>query len=252
MTRPPGFQDLFSRDAAGYAKFRPRYPVALFDWLAGLPASRRLAWDCATGNGQAATLLAERFDWVVGSDASLAQLRAARCDPRVSYLASLAESSALVAGRVDLVTVAQALHWLDLPRFYAEVDRVVAPGAALAIWGYARLTASPKIESAIHRFHDETVGLYWPTERKLVEEGYRSFQIPIREIVAPPFAIEARLTLPALMGYLRTWSAVWNYLSAEGRDPVAALEPELAAVWGDPAVPQPIVWPLFVRAGRWR
>jgi methyltransferase family protein len=252
VTRAFGFQDLFSRDSAGYAKFRPRYPVALFDWLAGLPAARRIAWDCATGSGQAATLLAERFDLVVGSDASVAQLLVASRAPRVGYFASLAESSALAAGRVDLVTVAQALHWLELPRFYAEVDRVTAPGAALAIWGYATLTAAPRIQAAIRRFHDETVGPYWPTERKLVETGYRSFQIPIREVVAPRFAIEARLTLSALLGYLRTWSAVGNYLSAKGHDPVTALEPELAAAWGDPTVPQPIVWPLFVRAGRWR
>jgi methyltransferase family protein len=252
VTRPPGFQDLFSRDSAGYAKFRPRYPAALFDWLAGLPASRRLAWDCATGNGQAATLLAERFEQVVGSDASLAQLRAARRAPRVGYVASLAESSALAGGSVDLATIAQALHWLELPRFYAEVDRVAAPGAALAIWGYARLTAPPGIQATIRRFHEETLGPYWPIERKLVEEGYRSFQIPIREVVPPPFTIEARLNLPALLGYLRTWSAVGNYIRANGRDPVAELEPELAAAWGDPAVLQPIVWPLFVRAGRWR
>ena len=252
MSQPaPGFQDLFSRDSASYAKFRPRYPQELIAWVAGLPRARALAWDCATGNGQAAVLLAGYFGRVVATDASLRQLRAAPREPRVSYLAALAEAAPLPARQVDLITVAQALHWLDLSRFLAEVDRVAAPGAALAIWGYARLRAAPALDVLIDRFHDETVGPYWPAERKLVEEGYQSFRLPIDEVSPPRLAIEASLTLAELLGYLRTWSAVGKYQSVHGRDPVEALAPELAAGWG-PSVSRRVVWPLFVRAGRWR
>lgn len=252
MARPQGFQDHFSRDPAAYARYRPRYPEALFDWLARLPASRRLAWDCATGSGQAATMLATHFDHVVGSDASSAQLRAATRSPHVDYLASLAEASALCAGRVDLITVAQAVHWIDLPRFCAEVGRVAAPGAALAVWAYTRPRASPAIDTVIDRFHDETVGAFWPAERRLVEEGYRSLVIPMHDVDAPSFAIEAELTVPELLGYLRTWSAVGKYLSVHGRDPVVELAPELAACWGAPGTSRRVTWPLFVRAGRCR
>lgn len=248
----PRFQDLFSRDSAAYARFRPRYPAALIEWVVALPAARRLAWDCATGSGQAASLLAAHFQHVVGTDASRAQLRAATRAERVCYVAARAEATPIASRRVDLVTVAQALHWLDLPSFFAEIDRIAAPGAALAIWGYARLRASPAIDVVIDRFHDETVGPYWSSERKLVDEGYRSFQLPIGEIAAPPLAIETGLTLPELLGYLRTWSAVGKYQAVHGRDPVEALEPELAACWGDPAAIRRIAWPLFVRAGRWR
>jgi SAM-dependent methyltransferase len=247
----PGFQDLFSRDSASYAKFRPRYPRELIAWVAGLPRARALAWDCATGNGQAAALLAGYFAQVVGTDASLTQLRATGRESRVTYLAALAEATPLAARRVDLVTVAQALHWLDLPRFFAEIDRVAAPGAALAIWGYTRLRAAPVLDSLIDRFHDETVGPYWSTERKLVEEGYKSFQLPIAEVTPPSLTIEATLTLEELLGYLRTWSAVGKYQSMHGSDPVDALAPELAACWG-PTASRRVVWPLFVRAGRWR
>lgn len=197
-------------------------------------------------------MLAAHFDRVVGSDASGAQLRAAARARRVAYLVSLAESSALRSGRVDLITVAQALHWIDLARFYAEVDRVAAPGAALAIWGYARLRVSPAIDALLRRFHDETVGPYWSVERRLVEEEYRGFAIPIQEVTAPPFAIEAELTLADLLGYLRTWSAVGKYLSVNRKDPVEDLAPELAASWGAPATARRVVWPLFVRAGRWQ
>ena len=245
-----GFRDLFSRDSGSYARFRPRYPAALFDWIAALPASRRLAWDCATGNGQAARMLAPHFSRVVGTDASKAQLRAADRG-EVGYVASLAEASALASGEVDLVTVAQALHWFDLPRFFSEVDRVAAPGAALAVWGYGRPRVSPALDAVINRFHDQTVGPYWPTARKLVEDGYRSFQLPIDESVAPPSRIEADLTLPELLGYLRTWSAVGAYVAARGHDPVEVLAPELGARWGA-ASTRRIEWPLFVRGGRWR
>lgn len=247
-----GFPDLFSRDARGYAQFRPRYPVALFDWIASLPARRQVALDCATGNGQAATMLAPYFGQVLGIDASLPQLGAATRTARVHYLAALAEASPLRSRAVDLISVAQALHWLERPRFFAEVERIAAPGAALAIWGYGRLQATPAIDTLIHRFHDETVGSYWSTARRLVEEGYQGIPLPIEEATAPPFAIESRLTLAELLGYLRTWSAVGKYLAVHGHDPVERLVPELASVWGDPAARRRVRWPLFVRAGRWR
>ena len=247
-----GFPDLFSRDAKAYAQFRPRYPAALFAWIAGLPAQHRVALDCATGNGQAATMLAPHFTRVLGCDASLPQLRSATRVPGVAYLAALAEASPLRTRSVDLISVAQAFHWLDQPRFFAEVERVAAPGAVLAIWGYGRLQAAPAISALINRFHDDTVGPYWSKQRRLVEEGYRGFALPIDEVTAPPLAIESSLTLDELLGYLRTWSAVGKYLGVHGQDPVAQFAPELAAAWGDPALQHPITWPLFVRAGRWR
>jgi SAM-dependent methyltransferase len=247
----PGFRDLFSRDPATYAKFRPRYPPELFAWLAALPAERRLAWDCATGNGQAAIGLAPHFQHVVGTDASPAQLGWAPRRDRISYMACLGEAAALRSGGVDLVTVAQAFHWLDHARFLAEVDRVIAPGGAVAIVGYARLHADPDLDAAVHRFQDETVGPYWTPERRLVEEGYRGIAIPIREERAPEFAIEAQLTLEHLLGYIGTWSAVGRYREQTGEDPIPELGRELGARWGEPDRPRSVRWPLFVRAGRW-
>lgn len=253
MSGSPGFQDHFSRDSANYARFRPHYPARLFGWLAELAFARRLAWDCATGNGQAALGLASHFRYVIGSDGSRTQLAAASRAANVGYVTALGEATALAAGRVDLIAVAQAFHWLDLPRFFAEIDRVANPrGAILAIWGYGLLGAEPAIEALIHRFHNDTLGPYWPAARKLVEEGYRSVEIPMREVAAPDFSIEAELELPALLGYLRTWSAVGKYLEIRGADPVAALESELRASWGDPRAARRIRWPLFVRAGKWR
>jgi len=248
---PAGFSDHFSRDSSSYAKFRPRYPAALFEWVTALVGSRRLAWDCATGNGQAAVQLASHFACVVASDPSRGQLRAAARVPGIHYVAALGEQSALAAGRVDLVTVAQAYHWLDLPRFFAEVDRIIAPGGILAVWFYGTPRMSPAIDTALAGFYDGTVGPYWPAERVHVDTGYRLLPFPIEEVPAPGFTIEAELTLEQLVGYLRSWSAVGRFVAERGFDPVDAFAAELARLWGPPGSAQRIVWPLTVRAGRW-
>lgn len=256
MTSPgspaPRFRDHFSRDPGAYARFRPRYPAALFEWLAGLVPDRRTAWDCATGSGQAATMLAAHFPLVIASDASRVQVHAAERAPRVYYAVALGEASPLAGARVDLVTVAQALHWLDRPRLYDEVDRVLAPGGAFAVWCYGLLGATPAIDRVLTRFYEDVVGAWWPPERRLVETGYRNVEIPIEEVAAPRFAIAAELTLPDLLGYVRTWSAVGRFIAEKGFDPVDPLAAELAPLWGEPRIARSVVWPLSVRAGRWR
>lgn len=246
-----GFADHFSRDSVAYARFRPGYPPELFAWLATLPTGRSVAWDCGTGTGQAAALLTPHFGLVVGSDPSRAQVGTADRTSGARYFAGSSESSALAAQRVDLVTVAQALHWFDRERFYREVDRVIAPGGAVAAWSYGLLRSTPGVDRVILRFYDETVGPWWPPERALVEKGYQNIPIPIAEVAGPPFSIEARLTLEELLGFIRTWSAVGRFTAARGYDPIPELGEALRRVWGDPAVARQITWPLTVRAGRW-
>lgn len=247
-----GFADHFSRDSSGYAKFRPKYPAALFEWLATLPPRQSVAWDCGTGTGQAATMLTRHFAQVVASDPSRTQLEAADRSTDVRYFAALGESSALAPKRVDLVTVAQALHWMDRERFYRELDRVTAPDGAVAIWTYGIFESSPDIDTIIARFYRHTVGPYWPAERVFVESGYRTIDIPIAEVPSPSFSMEGRLTLPQLLGFIRTWSAVGRFMADRKIDPVVALERELREAWGDPDRTHLLVWPLSVRAGRWR
>jgi len=243
------FKDHFSSASDRYAAYRPDYPAALFAGLANLCAERELAWDCATGSGQAALGLAPHFRRVVATDASAEQIRHAEPLPAINYRVAPAEASGLADCSADLVTVAQAAHWFDLPRFYAEVSRVLKPGGVLALWGYGRMVLPGKMDAPFLRFYAETVGPYWPPERALIEDAYRSLDFPFAEIQPPPFAIEVEWTLPRLLDYLSTWSAVKCYQAAQGRDPLTALMAELQPVWGDPETAQKLQWPLFLRVG---
>jgi SAM-dependent methyltransferase len=245
------FPDHFSGVAGAYAEHRPRYPDRLFAWLAELAGRRELAWDCATGSGQAAVALANHFDRVIATDASEAQIAAAVAHPRVEYRVGPAESSGLAPDSADLVTVGQALHWFDRPPFYAEAQRVLRPNGVLAAWTYGFSTlGDPGADAALRRFYSETVGPYWPPERALVDAGYRTIDFPFEEIGLPEIAMEADWPLAAFLGYVGTWSAVTRFRAERGVDPVPQLAEALRPHWGDPLARRLIRWPLAIRAGR--
>lgn len=246
-----GFEDHFGGVAASYAAARPGYPEALFDWLAGLAPACRLAWDCACGSGQAARPLAGRFARVVATDASLRQLAAAVQGDGIGYAVGEAGAAPLPAGSVDLVTVAQALHWFAGEAFFAEVRRVAAPGAVLAAWTYALPSlGGDAAEAAMLRFYADVVGPYWPPERRLVMEGYRSLELPFEEITPPPFEMTAEWSLDRFLGLLRSWSASARFRRARGFDPVDDLARELGPLWGEAGAVRRVSWPLTVRALR--
>ena len=164
--------------------------MALFALLATLPGERRRVWDCATGSGQAALGLARYFEAVLATDASAAQVRAAESHPRVRYAVAQAEGAPFRSGAFDLITVAQALHWLELPEFYAEARRLLAPGGVVAVWTYGRhhVDGGAAVDEVLDDYYDRIVGPYWPPERRWVETGYRTLRFPFAEVpvVAPP------------------------------------------------------------------
>lgn len=247
----PTFRDHFAFAASSYASFRPRYPAALFRWLASEERGHERAWDCGTGSGQAAVALAAHYGSVVASDASLAQLASADRADGVEYVAMSAESSALRAESVDLVTVAQALHWFDRARFFDEVDRVLRPGGVLAVWSYGLLTITPAIDARLRHFYSNTLGGYWPSERALVDSGYAGVALPYPELKTPRITMNASWTLAELLGFLSTWSAVGRYRASVGVDPTRALSTDLAAVWGAEERRR-VRWPVVLRAARKR
>ncbi len=245
------FKDYFSAKAAKYAGSRPGYPRALIDFLADVAPGHELALDCGCGNGQLSTLLARRFRRVIATDASAEQIANAVPHEFVVYQMAPAEQSGLPAGSVDLVSVAQAAHWLDLDAFYAEVRRVARANAILALIAYDILRVEEaEANAAIQRFCYETMRPYWPPERRHVDDGYRSLPFPFAEIEAPQFVIEAAWDIEGLLGYIETWSAVSTAERVAGREPVDRFRAELTQIWGAPATKRIIRWPLFLRVGR--
>ena len=243
------FSDHFSADADGYARFRPRYPDALFDFLAREAPARDAAWDAGTGNGQAAVDLARWFEHVTATDASASQIERAIPHPRVSYRVCPSESCELADASFDLVSVAQAVHWFDRERFWAQVRRVLRPRGAVAIWTYQLFEITPEIDEIVRRFYGGIVGPYWPPERRLTEQRYQTIEFPFLELDAPDFTIEQPMTLDDVAGYIRTWSATRAFMKHHHQDPVDALVEELTRAW----VPQQerlARWPVAMRVGR--
>jgi ubiquinone/menaquinone biosynthesis C-methylase UbiE len=246
------FKDHFSSVATRYADFRPHYPAALFDYLSGLVPKNSTVWDCACGNGQATIdLAARRFEKVIGTDASREQIAAAGDRPNIEYRVAPAENSGLPDASVALITVAQAMHWFDLPRFYAEVNRVLQPNGVLAAWAYGiNQVSGDAVNELVQDYYSNVVGPYWPPERTLVEEGYRTVPFPFKEVKTPDLRMEALWTLDQLIGYFSTWSATNRFIKAKGYNPLEPLAAEMANVWGDRNSPRLVVWPLAVRVGR--
>ena len=242
------FSDHFSIVAQRYADFRPHYPAALFDYLATLVPQGSTVWDCAAGSGQGTLDLAERFNKVIATDGSAQQISSAPQRDNVEYRVALAERSGLSRASIDLITVAQALHWFERARFFAEVKRVLKPGGALAVWVYAtNQVENEAINQIVQDFYSNVVGPYWPPERRLTEDGYGTITLPFTEIPTPSFRMEVRWTLEQLLGYFSTWSATNRFIKATGCNPLEPLAARLAQVWGDQNLTQSIVWPLTLR-----
>src|SRR5688572_2300324 len=137
------FQDHFSERAAGYAARRPHYPAELAAWLAGVAPALRSAWDAGCGSGQLSTSLATHFEKVIATDASAAQIDQAASHPRVEYRVEVAEKTTISGDSMDLVTLAQAAHWIDLGAFYDEARRVARRSAVIALIAYGKTQVEP-------------------------------------------------------------------------------------------------------------
>jgi ubiquinone/menaquinone biosynthesis C-methylase UbiE len=246
------FHDHFSRVSDRYARYRPHYPAALFEWLASLPRRHDLAWDCATGNGQAAVGLSSYFQRVVATDASAEQVANAAIGANIDYRVAPAEQSGLQGNSVDVVTCAQALHWLPRDAFYREVRRVLCDDGVIAVWGYhIPIVGDEAVDQHIRRFHDVVVGPYWPPARQIVLDRFTTIPFPFEEIQPPAFDMCCHWTLDDYAKYLGTQSATDRYRQAHaGEDPVPAFVDAVASAWGGLDAPRDVIFPLFIRAGR--
>ncbi len=242
------FKDHFSGHAADYARYRPVYPPALFAWLAAQCPHRALALDCGTGNGQAATVLAPHFERVLATDASAEQVANARGPDNVAFRVAPAEADVAEPGSAALVTVAQALHWLDLEAFYAAAARALSPRGVLAVWTYELMTVSRDVDAVVNAFYRGPIDGFWPPERNHVEAGYRGILPGWPRIAAPRFEVRANWRADDALGYLGSWSAVRRCRAATGADPLADVADAVRSAWGPHR--RAVRWPLVLHAFR--
>lgn len=236
--------------AGEYARYRPLYPDQLFAYLASIAPGHHLAWDCGTGNGQAAIKLAQFFDQVIATDASSDQLANAIPHQRVIYRVEAAEEPGLAPGTVELVTVATAVHWFDLPRFYQTVQQVAAPGGVLAVWCYHLPVIEPAVDRLLVRFYQDILAGYWPERFHYLDEKYRTLPFPFKELDPPGFEMQSEWDLDQLAGFLDSWSGSQRYRAAQGHSPLEPIWSELLEAWGDRCDCRLVRWPLHMRVGR--
>ena len=240
---------LFGARADAYASFRPHYPESLFAWLAAQCAERLRALDIACGNGQASHPLREHFKQVLACDASLEQLQAGADQPGLQLFVAEAQTQPLPSQSLDLIVVAQALHWFATPAFFAEVRRLLKPGGVFCAWCYSLMRIDDELDALIDEFYWNTLGGYWPLGRASVDAGYRDIDNPFTPLAPPASAIEISWSLEQLLGYLRTWSAVQRYERQNGVDPLRLLQPKLRQIWSDAKQPRFVRLPLHFLAG---
>jgi SAM-dependent methyltransferase len=241
----------FAAVASDYARFRPRYPPALYQWLAAQVPGHDFAWDVACGSGQATVPLASHFASVLGSDASARQVAQAEPAANVRYACGEATRSGLPDACADLVTVAQALHWFELGTFYGEAARVLRPGGLLVAWTYnIPVVAHPGVQAALMRLHREVLGPWWPAGRIHVDHGYARLPFPGPRLAVPTFLMRAAWPATQLLGYVATWSAVAACRAGGGADPLPRFADEIAVCWPADGAALEINWPFTVLACR--
>lgn len=242
-------KDNFSTQSDLYKKFRPTYPKALYDYVLSFVDTKNFAWDCATGNGQVAGVLADHFNKVFASDISQKQLDNAVQKPNIEYVLCPAEKTPFHDHLFNLITVGQAFHWFDFDSFFEEIRRVSEPGGVVAIWGYGLLKIDENLDPIIYKFYNNIVGSFWDFERKYVEDHYTTIPFPFENIEHKEFAIETQWNLSHLLGYLNSWSSVQNYIREHGSNPVDLILDELHHYWPGDAEKK-VSFPVFLKLGR--
>jgi len=241
------FKDYFSEDSEEYSRFRPKYPAELFFYLSSVSKHHLKAWDCATGSGQSAVPLSDYFSEVIATDASETQIKNTEKKQGIKYQVATAENSNIEENSIDLITVAQALHWFNIDAFSNEANRVLKDKGIISVWAYNLLSVQNDIDEIIFYLYNTVLGEYWTKERKLVENGYKGVQLPFKEMETPTFNMLAKWDLSQLIGYLCTWSATKRYQKKMKVNPVEKIHDEISEIWGTSEKVLLVKWPLSIR-----
>ena len=243
-------KDLFSNQSNTYAKYRPTYPAELYKYILQFVEERRLAWDCATGNGQAAVALADYFEKVIATDISEAQIKNAVQKENIEYSVVPAEETSFENNSFDLITVAQAYHWINWKKFHGEAKRTGKSNAVVAIWSYNLLQSDDENLNALFRhFYKDITGSYWDHERRHIDDNYANVDFDFAELPSKSFTTEVLWTKEQLLGFFQSWSAVQHYIKTNGSSPLDLIQMDLDAIWNEKETTR-IYFPIFLRMGR--
>ena len=221
LKNPKVIKDYFSIQSLQYSQYRPNYPEKLYRYLLSECKDRKLAWDAGTGNGQAAKKLSIYFEQVCATDISGSQILNSFSESNITYKVSNEQVPSLKKRSVDLITVAQSLHWFDTNIFYSEAKRLLKRYGLIACLCYSGFSIDEQLNREINWFYSDLLKGFWPPEIRLVETGYRTLSFPFRELRVPKFEIKLVWNFKNMLGYISSWSAVVNFKKREGYDPDA-------------------------------
>ena len=242
-------KDLFSVDAKLYSTARPSYPDALISFLLSITTNYNLVWDVGTGNGQLAVLLAPYFESIVATDISKEQLANAVPKANIKYIVQPAEKSHFKDQSVDLITIAQAVHWFDFDLFYTEAKRVLTPNGIIAVVGYPLIKVDNQVDEVINYLHDDILGSYWDPETRYLDENYTTLPFPFEEIQLPEIIPHYEWSLDQLIAFLYTWSGLRHYINKNDTDPMVEVIKLLKNAWGQ-VESKKVYFPVIGRIGK--
>ncbi|KAI9296555.1 methyltransferase type 11 [Neoconidiobolus thromboides FSU 785] len=254
-------KDLFSNHSKIYAQNRPSHPKELFDYLTKNITKRELAWDVATGNGQAASLLADYFDNVIATDLSEKQISEAIKKPNIRYEVEPSEaidSNLIAPNSVDLITVAVGIHWFPFDKFYERVNKVLKKGGIIAAWVYWH----PEVNKEVNQIHVQIEKDYFekydPIEVEHCKKGYSTIPWPFKtpewhtkdsDGVNKQFSSVKHLNLDQYCDYLRTRSSAQLYKEDTEKDALTENYEQLLKAWGEPEEVKKVVWNMKLLVG---
>lgn len=241
-------KDLFSEQSKSYFNARPNYSEEIIAQILLSVPERQMAWDVGAGSGQFTQLVSPYFSHVLATDISENQLQHAPQFNNVRYAVQSANHSGLMAHVVDLITVAQAIHWFDFEYFYKEVRRVLKPDGILAVIGYGLIQIQDQtLNAKVQQLYHQTLKGYWDTERRYIDELYQSIPFPFQEIATPQLELNYVWTAQQLFEYLMTWSAVQHYERKTGHSALTEIADDLKA-YCDRSIS--VAFPVLLRLGQ--
>lgn len=221
----------FNQDSQKYLRNRPRYPQALYEWLAKMCPEKVRAWDCGCGNGQVAADLVRYFKKVDASDINENQILNSYAHERICYRVLRSERTEYPDACFDLVCAAQCMHWFDLEEYFKEVHRVLKPAGVFACWGYSFFTIDDSIDAIVDKFLLRKIDPFWSDKNRILHKGYQGIAFPFEPQHVPELEMKVEWNQDQLLDYLSTWSAVKLYNEKTACVVETELRTALGGIW---------------------